>query len=182
MMAPRSLLPAVVALLLGLPAAPALAQNYVRLLRHFDGDKLLFCFEAPMSRVQKLPVWDEKGEPPLSRDRAVDIGAEHLRSAYPRVNRFTLHQIDLNRLNVRYKVFTGTVWYYVIEYAAHTDGSSRLSSTDFVAIVLFDGKPVSKTMGKCSPLAWTFAPNTALLTDTYTSSLRARHGAAERER
>lgn len=25
-------------------------------------------------------------------------------------------------------------------------------------------------------------PNTALLTDTYTSPLRARHGAAERER
>jgi hypothetical protein len=178
MVAARAILPAAFALLLVLPPAPAIAQNYVRFHRYYDGDKLLFCFEAPMARVKKLPLWDGKGEPPMSRDRAIEIGAEHLRSSYPRVGKFKPHRVELGQIDVRYDIFGGIVWYYLVEYAAETDGDARLSSTEYLAIVLFDGKPVPKTMGKCTPL---FAPNSALLTDAYLA-LRSSSGAAKRER
>ena len=126
------------------------AQEYIHLLRYFKEKNPLFCFEAPISRVQKLPRWDEKGEPPVSRGKAMEVGAEHLRAAYPGVERFDLHRIDLNRINVRVPAYQGDIWYYLIEYDAIVGGDKRYSATDYVAVVLLDGKPVAKKSGNCT--------------------------------
>jgi len=126
------------------------AQEYIHLLRYFEEKKPLFCFEAPISRVRTLPRWDEKGEPPVSRGKAIEAGTEHLRAAYPRVERFELHSIELNRINVQVPAYQGDIWYYLIEYDGIVGGEKRYSATDYVAVVLLDGKSVAKKFGNCT--------------------------------
>ena len=182
MAAHRYLASGLIAVLLLFSATNADAQEYVRLRSYFDGDKPLFCFEVALKRVQKVPDWNQKGEPPISRTKAVELGAQQLRSTYPAVDRFELHRVDLDRVNVQYEVFHGDVWYYLIEYAAVIGRERKHSATDYVAIVLFDGRPVAKKTGKCSPIASTFAPNNAMYSDNYSGALRAPVIARNRER
>ena len=172
MAAHRSVSATLVGLLLVMPPALANAQDYVQLLRYFKGDKPLFCFEVPIHRVKKLPQWSEKSAPPISRRTAIDVGAQQLRSTFHEVDTFETTHVDLNQVDVQFNAFRGKVWYYLIEYAAVRNGERHLSATDYIAVVLFDGKPVPKKPGDCKNISAEFAPNPTIERDARRSGAR----------
>ena len=122
------------------------AEDYVRLSAYYSHDKPLFCFEVPVERVRKLPVWNGSGEPPLPRAQAVEIGRREL--GLP--DQASPWSIELNKIEISYFSFKGNVWYYLIDYAASTKDASATRTDRNVAVVLLDGTSVSKTDGNCT--------------------------------
>lgn len=147
--------------LLTLAMGSAVAQDHVQLTRYFDGNRLVFCFSVPMSRVVRLPRWNGKDNPPISRERATEVGVGQLRGEYPKIERFELQREELNRVAIDYTKFRGDVWYYLIEYAAIVDGERRYDSTKYVATVLLDGSSVPKQTEGCAKSFSEATPNPA---------------------
>ena len=131
------------------PLVHADQQSRVTLQRYFQNDQLLFCFEVAASRIAGLPAWTEgSGDPPVSRGEAQSIGLHALRAEYPAIERFEVRGIELRDLKLRDGLRRRNIWYYEIEFAAVV-GGERKSGSDYITLVLLDGKAVSKERVNC---------------------------------
>jgi hypothetical protein len=130
--------------------ASTLEPEQVSLLRYYDGTKFLFCFQAPMSRVKRLPTWNgDASTLPLSRERAQAVALEAVKASYPSVSRLQPSSTEFNRVAVRFTDTSVDVWYYIVEFASVEGANRRHSSREYVSVVLLDGKSVPKQTDRC---------------------------------
>lgn len=127
--------------LLALFPCAATAEDFVQLSAYYYGEKPLYCFRVPLERVRHLPTWTGDGQPPLSEAQAVEVGSRDVGLSTPP------KRVELNHVNVNVAAFSGDVWYYLIEYVVFDSvkGDARV-----VAVVLLDGKSVTRTQVGCS--------------------------------
>ena len=105
-----------------------------------DGSKVGLL--ASEEQFSKSPAWSpEKGEPPLSISKAVQIAAKWAKNEYKRYDGVKIEVITLND----YGCMSGKGhWYYTFHFAPVMDGSV-LHGSGYFAAVLMNGTVVGPT-------------------------------------
>ena len=122
----------------------------VTLLRYYNAGKFLYCFQVPIARAKRLPTWNgEMSTVPVSREAAQAIALKEVAASYPEGRTFGPTSTNLNRVAVRTTDPAMDVWYYIVEFAAVDGSDRRYAATEYVSVVLFDGKSVPKQSDQC---------------------------------
>jgi hypothetical protein len=131
-------------------SAAAQSRYPITLFGHGSGDGLMYQFEVPAERVEKLPGWNPSDRPPpLPISTAVTTGETWIKARNPEIKQFELGAVTLSR--VTWPSEFADRWYYRIEFNPIVAGQ-RLYGGQFTAVILFDGSVVEPRLEKRTPV------------------------------